>query len=93
MVLAIDVLDRWGRQATAEVTVRAETVELKMFDTVVGIADRDYLRQWLRHPEGVYAYDEMAWLTVADGIALAIDDMLPPWVLDNHVLSGLRECI
>lgn len=91
VVFLIDLLDKWGRRTVAEVVIRLDTVEVRCRDVIVGVADRDLLRDWLREPGGVYAYDEMAWLATGNGVALAIDDVVPPWVLADHVLVGLRE--
>lgn len=90
-LMSIELSDRWGRPAVAEVAIRRDTVEIRCRETVVGIVERDLLRAWLREPEGVYAYDEMAWLRVGNGIALAIDDIVPAYVLADHVLRDLRE--
>ena len=91
MLLQIHMLDRWGRPVSAEIAVRRDTVEMRCRESLVGIADRDRLRAWLREPQGVYAYDEIAWLGVSNGVALAIEDVVPAWVLDDQVLNGLRE--
>jgi hypothetical protein len=91
MLMFIDLPDRWGRPVTAQVTIRLDTVEVRCCDTLVGIADREFLRAWLRRPDGVFAYDDMAWLATGNGVALAIDDVVPAWVLTDSVLEGLRE--
>jgi hypothetical protein len=91
MMFFIDLRDRWNRAVTAEVTIRRDTVEIRCRETIVGITDRELLRDWLRRPEGVLAYDELAWLTVGNGVALAIDDIVPAWVLAEHVLVDLRQ--
>ena len=70
---------------------RRDTVEIRCRDSLVGITDRDLLRAWLHDPAGVYAYDELAWLQVGDGVALAIDDLVPAYVLADQVLRDLRE--
>ena len=93
MIYSIDVSDKWGRKLIAEVVIRLDTVEVRCRDAIVGIADREMLRGWLRAPGGVYAYDEMAWMAAGNGVALVIDDVVPPWVLADHVLQGLRECV
>jgi hypothetical protein len=87
----IDMLDGWGREIVAEVRIDLDTVELRCRNDVVGVVDRERLRAWLRRPGGVYAYDDIAWLATGNGIALAIDDIVPAWVLADHVLEGLRE--
>lgn len=93
MLWGIDVLDEFGRATVVEVLIRRDTVELRLRDTLVGIADRDYLRRWLRSPQSVFAYDDMMWIATPTGIALAIDGRLPPWPLPDHVVAGLRDRI
>jgi hypothetical protein len=90
-ILTIHLLDRWGRQAEAELVVRRDTVEMRCRDVLVGVANRDYLRQWLRNPEGVYVYDDMSWMVTGNGIALSLGDVVPSWPLEDHVLAGIRE--
>ena len=90
MLLFLDLVDRWGRPVVAELTVRRETVEVRCRDRS-GIADRDVLRRWLHAPEGVYAYDDLAWLRIGTGVALAVDDTVPAFPLTGHVLASLRE--
>jgi hypothetical protein len=91
MLMQIYMLDRWGQPVSAEIAVRRDTVEVRCQESLVGIADRDRLRAWLWRPEGVYAYDEIAWMEVGDRVSLAIDDVVPAWLLDAQVLAGLRE--
>jgi hypothetical protein len=91
MLWGIAVQDGAGREATVEVLVRRDTVELRLRDALVGVADREDLRRWLRHPVSVFAYDDLAWIATPTGIALAIDDVVPPWPLPDHVAAGLRE--
>ena len=90
MQVLIDVPDRWGRTSTAEVAVHLDTVEIRYQDRVIGVANRDHLRDWLREPHGSYVYDEICWLAVSIGVALAVGDE-PAWVLPDHILFQLRE--
>jgi hypothetical protein len=74
-----------------EVAVRRDTVELRIRDALVGVVGRDDLRRWLQHPVSVLAYDDLAWIATPTGVALAIDRVVPPWPLADHVLDGLRD--
>ncbi len=90
MQVLIEVPDRWGRTSAAEVVVRLDTVEIRYQDRLIGVADRDRLRDWLRDPHGSYVYDEICWLAVSIGVSLALEDE-PAWVLPDHILFRLRE--
>jgi hypothetical protein len=85
--------DRDGVPAIIEITVRLDTVEVRCRGRLVGIPDRDQLSAWLRAPQGVLAYDEVAWFYLGEGIALAVDDVVSPSVLAGHVLTRLREAV
>jgi hypothetical protein len=94
MVMFVDLIDKWSRQVTAEIVIRLDTVEVRCREAIVGVADRELLRRWLRDPNGMYAYDEMAWMHgPMTGIALAIDDIVPPSWLPDHVVARLREAV
>lgn len=93
MIMLLELVDRWTRQVVAEVVVRRDTVELRVGDHLVGIADRDYLRDWLRHPNGCFAYDDVAWSVTGDGVALMVEDRVPMWPLADHQLYDLRAVV
>lgn len=88
--MLIHLRDTWGRTIFVEVIVGLQTVSLTCSDAVVGIGNREYLHDWLREPEGVYAYDRIMWLCAGNGVALAIDDLVPAWPLADPVLAELR---
>lgn len=91
--MVIKLLDAWGRSVFVEVIAGLHTVTLWCRDAIVGIANRDYLHAWLREPEGAYAYDGMMWMRTGNGVALAIDDIVPAWPLADAVLAALRAYI
>jgi hypothetical protein len=92
--MIIEMLDRWHRPATVEVNVRRDTVELRCEDTIVGIANRDFLHAWLRNPDSPYVYDETTWLPMGFGdVALAIDDRIPAWCLSRSILNNLKALV
>jgi hypothetical protein len=96
-MIKLELQDQFQRQVVVELLVRRDTVEIRVTDgerdRVVGIGDRTYLRDWLREPEGVYAYDELYWSRAANGVMLAIDDVVPAWPLADHVLAEIRELV
>jgi hypothetical protein len=92
-VLLVDVIDRRGQSATAEIAVRRDTVEIRFEERIVGIAERDLLGAWLRHPEGVYAYDDVTWFTGNGGVGLEILELVPASVLSDDAMFSLRERI
>jgi hypothetical protein len=92
MHVLLDLLDRWQRPVTAELTIRRDTVEMRCSGRMVGIADRDVLRSWLHDPDGEFAYDDLAWLDLGHGgVALHVDEMVPAFVLRDHVVADLRS--
>ena len=91
MLWGIAVQDDAGREATVEVLIRRDTVELRLGDALVGVAGREDLRRWLHDPVSVFAYDDLVWIATPTGIALAIEDAVPPWPLPEHVAAGLRD--
>lgn len=93
-MFVLDVVDRWQRPLNVDVVIRRETVELRCRGRLIGCADRDQLRRWLRTPTGVLAYDDCAWFDLGDeGIALHIDDLVPAFPLREHIVSSLRSRI
>lgn len=93
MIVLLELMDRWTHGITAEIAVKRDTVEMRVRDHLVGIADRDYLRGWLRAPEGCYAYDDVLWGVAGNGVMLAVDERVPMWPLSDHQLSQLREAV
>ena len=91
MRLILHLLDRWGRQVQAEFVIHRDTVEAWCNDASVGIVARDAFRDWLQAPEGSFAYDEVSWMVAGNGVALAIQDSVPCWPLDDAVLNDLRS--
>ena len=50
------------------------------------------MSRWLRDPSGVYAYDDCAWLSLGHGgVALSVEDVVPAFVLRDHVVADLRS--
>lgn len=91
--MLLNLINRWGRDVTALVHVESLHVKMSIGGCVVGVADRQYLHHWLRDPDGMFAYDQMAWMPAGNGIALAIDDEVPMWPLQDEALSRLRELV
>jgi hypothetical protein len=92
-LLLVELIDRQGERLQAEVAVRRDTVEIRFAESLVGIADRDLLRAWLRHPEGSYVYDDVTWFTFDGRVGLEIRELSPAAVLADGVLNSLRERI
>jgi hypothetical protein len=90
LILQLDLEDARRETVVTDVSVRRDTVEFRCQGRLVGIANRDYLRRWLRHPAGVYAYDEMAWLFSGWSIGISIQDVVPGYFLHFEVLDRLR---
>jgi hypothetical protein len=91
--MLLELLDKWGRQVVAELIVRTRSVEVRCQDKCYGIADRDLLANWLREPEGAFAYDDLMWLRTGNGIALALDDKVLCWPLQDYQVRSIRECV
>jgi hypothetical protein len=90
MHFLIATTDRWRRPVTVELRLRRDTVELRCGDRLRGVADREALGAWLRAPEGSFAYDDLTWFAAGPGIALAVDNAVPAWFLDEQLLTTLR---
>lgn len=91
MRLVLELMDRWERPIVAEMVIRRDTVELYCHGRLAGSADRDLLSGWLRQPAGVLAYDGCAWLDLGyGGVALHVDDLVPAFVLRDHIVADLR---
>jgi hypothetical protein len=92
MHVLLDLLDRWQKPVTVELSIRRDTVETRCAGRMVGIADRDALRGWLHKPTRVFAYDDVAWLDLGhSGVALHVDEMVHACVLRDHVVADLRS--
>lgn len=87
------VLDLCGndcQQVEAELSIRRDTVEVRCGDRLVGIADRAYLRAWLKSPGGMYMCDDMAWGWTGWAIAVHIKGLVPGSYLKFEVWNTLR---
>lgn len=90
--VVLELTDRWRRPVTATVVIRRDTVEMHCGGQVVGVADRDLMRRWLKDPNGVLAYDRLAWMGLGHGgVALQVEDVVPAFVLRDHVVEDLRS--
>lgn len=78
---------------TVQITIRRDTVEIRVEDRLVGVGDREKLRAWLEGPKGVFAFDDINWYKAGGGIAIGITDLVRPWTLADHDVQQLREGI
>lgn len=89
--LRLDVEDRVGAAAVLEVSIRPETVELRLRGTLVGITDRAMLRRWVRRPDGMYVCDELTWLWNGYSIGIYVRDQIPASLLRSDAVETLRK--
>jgi hypothetical protein len=88
--LRVDAIDQDHLAVVVELSLRRDTVEVRCRNKLAGIADRDTLRSWLRDPQGIYEYDDMAWLWNGYAVGVCIRNMLPTNLLRPHVVENLR---
>jgi hypothetical protein len=86
----LDVEDRLGASVVLDVSIRRDTVELRIRDALVGIADRNELREWLRIPDGMFVCDDLTWLWNGYSIGIHVQDLVPASQLRAHVVETLR---
>lgn len=86
----LDVEDRLGAAVVLDVSIRRDTVELRMRNVLVGIADRGKLREWLRTPDGMFVCDDLTWLWNGFCIGIYVRDLVPASLLRSHVVETLR---
>ena len=86
----LDVEDRLGATVVLDVSIRRDTIELRLQDTLVGIADRDQLREWLRAPDGMFVCDDLTWLWNGFCIGIYVQDRVPASLLRAHIVETLR---
>jgi hypothetical protein len=89
--LRLDVEDRVGAAAVLEVSIRRDTVELRLRGTMVGITDRPMLRRWVRQPDGMYVCDELTWLWNGYSIGIYVRDQIPASFLRPKSAETLRK--
>lgn len=88
--MRLDVEDHLGAPVVLDVSIRRDTVELRVQDTLMGIADRDRLREWLRAPDGMFVCDELTWLWNGFSVGIHVRDLVPASQLRSHVVETLR---
>jgi hypothetical protein len=88
--LRLDVEDRAGGAVVLDVSIGRDTVELRLHDMVVGIADRGSLREWLRIPDGMFVCDELTWMWNGYTVGIHVRDLVPASQLRAHVVETLR---
>ena len=88
--IRLDVEDRLGVSVVLDVSIRRDTVELRLQDALVGIADRDRLRAWLSTPDGMYACDDLTWLWNGFCVGVHVEDLGSATMLRPHVVEMLR---
>ena len=86
----LDVEDRLGAAVVLDVSIRRDTVEVRMRDVLVGIADRGKLREWLRTPDGMFVCDDLTWLWNGFCIGIYVRDLVSASPLRAHVVETLR---
>jgi hypothetical protein len=88
--LRLDVEDREGAAVVLDMSIRRDTVELRVHDALVGVADRDRLREWLRVPDGMFVCDELTWMWNGYTVGVHVRDLVPASQLRAHVVETLR---
>lgn len=88
--LRLDVEDRLGAPLILDVSIRRDTVELRLRDVLVGVADRGRLREWLGTPAGRFVCDELTWLWNGYSVGISVRDQVPASLLRAHVVETLR---
>jgi hypothetical protein len=86
----LDVEDRLGATVVLDVSIRRDTIELRLQNALVGIADRDQLREWLRAPEGMFVCDDLTWLWNGFCVGIYVRDRVPASLLQAHIVETLR---
>jgi hypothetical protein len=87
----IDLVDKAGNEASVEVRIRRDTVELWAYGRMAAIFHRSQLRRWLADPEGVLVVDDVTWALLGDRLGLSIDPFMSWWSLEGYVLDDLRQ--
>jgi hypothetical protein len=95
----IDLHDADQRPVVAELDIRRDTVEIRCRDggrdggrdRLVAVQDRDALRAWLSHPDGVLSCDDTTWSTWdGESVALYVRGFVPTCFLRRHVIERVR---
>lgn len=89
--MLLQLLDVQGRHVNAEAIPRGRSVEMRCYNRQVGMADRDYLKKWLRNPDNIYAFDDCMWIPFHGTPSLGIDPLVPCRPLAQYEINGLLE--
>lgn len=91
--MRIELTNKFNRPTDVDITITDHEVVFSLDHVVIGVFKRVTLNNWLTSPVSDIGDASTTLMAVPNGVALAIDDVVPMWPLSDTTLDWLRDSV